>query len=54
MYKLFLIGHCLATGSGGDVPLLSLANEAQYLLVSMASVEQLFAAITKKHSKQVC
>lgn len=42
-----------ATGSGGDVPLLSLANEAQYLLVSMASVEQLFAAITKKHSKQL-
>ena len=43
-----------ASGSGGDAPLLSLANEAQYLLVTRASAEQLLSEISKKHSKQVC
>ncbi|CAI7996368.1 Molybdenum cofactor sulfurase, partial [Geodia barretti] len=42
-----------ASGSG-EAPLLSLANEAQYLLVTRASAEYLLSEISKRHTKQVC
>ena len=54
LFPVFIIFcHHLATSGGGDLPLLSLANEAQYLLVSMASVEQLLSEIAKKQPQQV-